>query len=460
MKKKLVFVIDSDLYIRNYFETGFLKKLSKIHNIFFIFSKEVNNKSYIKKNKKFLGYYSTSNLKKRIYYLFNNILLWKFRKRSSSFIFRFYRLLDFEGFPIKINENKKIKFKNIIIKIYTRFFSISFFFNILKKLLNNQIFLNKNISDYIAKIKPDLVVYPTNAFEPLVSEIPIICKNYKVKSYFLIDNWDNLSSKSILINQPDYISVWGKQTANHAKKIQGISSKKIFINGTPRYESFFKMKDFNFKNIYKKKKYILFLGTSLKFNEEIVIEKIDSILRKNNNFFNNCYLVYRPHPWRQSNDLINMKKLKKTIIDKQLYKNYLKLDFKTSFQPNLKYYPALLSNAEFVLGGLTSMMIESLIFKKKYLALTFNDNKNYTNQYIVSKYFSHFKEIKKFKDITFLSKISNNLLEKELKKIWKKRKTINPNLDKDLKYIIDNGEGGYFSKIKNSLNYIFSHEKN
>ena len=54
-----------------------------------------------------------------------------------------------------------------------------------------------------------------------------------------------------------------------------------------------------------------------------------------------------------------MKKLKKTIIDKQLYKNYLKLDFKTSFQPNLKYYPALLSNAEFVLGGLTSMMIES-----------------------------------------------------------------------------------------------------
>ena len=89
--------------------------------------------------------------------------------------------------------------------------------------------MNKNISDYIAKIKPDLVVYPTNAFEPLVSEIPIICKNYKVKSYFLIDNWDNLSSKSILINQPDYISVWGKQTANHAKKIQGISSKKYLL---------------------------------------------------------------------------------------------------------------------------------------------------------------------------------------------------------------------------------------
>lgn len=455
MKKKLLFIIDSDLYIRNYFETGFLKKLSKIHDIFFIFSKEVNNKSFIKKNKKFLGYYSTSNLKKRVYYLFNNILLWKFRDRSTSFVFRFYRLLDFEGFPIKINTNKKVKFKNIIIRIYTKFFSISFFFEILKKIINNKIFLNKKISDYVAKIKPDLVVYPTNAFEPLVSEIPIICKNNKVKSYFLIDNWDNLSSKSILINQPDYISVWGKQTANHAKKIQGISSKKIFINGTPRYESFFKKKDLKFKNIYNQKKYILFLGTSLKFNEEMVVEKIDSILRKNNIFFNNCYLVYRPHPWRQSNDLINIKNLKKTIIDKQVYKNYLKLDFKTSFQPNLKYYPALLSNAEFVLGGLTSMMIEALIFKKKYLAITHNDKENYTNQYIVSKYFAHFKEIKKIKNILFHYNLSERSLENKLKTIWKQRNKISHNSDQDLKYIINNDKEGYLNKIIVSLDKIF-----
>ena len=73
MKKKLVFIIDSDLYIRNYFETGVLKKLSKIYDIFYIFSSEVTNKKFIKKNKKFLGYYSFSNFKKRVYYLFNNI---------------------------------------------------------------------------------------------------------------------------------------------------------------------------------------------------------------------------------------------------------------------------------------------------------------------------------------------------------------------------------------------------
>mgnify|MGYP005988648957 CR=1 FL=1 len=459
MKKRLIFIIDSDLYIRNYFKTGFIKKLSKIHDIFFIFSDEVNNKTFIKKNKNFLGYYSFSIFKKRVYYLFNNILLWKFRNRSSSFVFRFYRLLDFHGFPIKIKAKSKLKLKTILIKIYTKFFSINFFFEILKKILNNELFLNKNISNYIKKIKPDLVLYPTNAFEPLVSEIPIICKNYDIKSYFLVDNWDNLSSKSILINQPDYISVWGRQTARHAKKIQGISSKKIFINGTPRYESFFEKRDSKFKNIYGNKKYILFLGTSLKFDEETVVKKIDKILIKNNIFFNNCYLVYRPHPWRQSNDLININELKKTIIDKQVSKNYLKLNFKTIFQPNLEYYPALLSNAEFVLGGLTSMMIEALIFKKKYLAITHNDHKNYTNQYIVSKYFTHFKEIKKIKNILFHNNLSDKSLEDKIKKIWKQRKKINYDSDIDLKYIINNDSEGYFNKINNSIEKIFLNAK-
>ena len=461
MKKKLVFIIDSDLYIRNYFETGVLKKLSKIYDIFFIFSDEVTNKKFIKKNKKFLGYYSFSNFKKRIYYLFNNILIWKYRKKSSSFIFRYHRLLNFQDFPIKMKSNKKkFFFKNFLIKLYIRLLSINFIFFLIKKILNNKYFLNKDVSVYLKKINPDLVIYPTNAFEPLVSEIPIICKLYKTKSFFLIDNWDNLSSKSILINHPDYISVWGKQTANHANKIQNIPQKKILIGGTPRYDVFFQKRNLKFKNLYNKKKYILFLGTSLKFDEEKAVERINFILEKNKSFFNNCYLIYRPHPWRQSQDLVNIKKLKKTIINKNVIKNYLNLNFETSFQPNLNYYPSLLSNAEYVIGGLTSMMIEALIFKKKYVALTFNDKKNYTNQYVVAKYFSHFKEVKKIKSISFQANISILSLEKKMKRIWLERKNLDENLNRDIKYIINNGNHGYLNKIKESLNQILNNAKN
>ena len=58
-----------------------------------------------------------------------------------------------------------------------------------------------------------------------------------------------------------------------------ISQKSIFVCGTPRYETFFKKKDSKLKKIYNKN-YILFLGTSLKFDEEIIVEKIDGILQK------------------------------------------------------------------------------------------------------------------------------------------------------------------------------------
>ena len=114
--------------------------------------------------------------------------------------------------------------------------------------------MNKSVTKYLKKLKPDLVIYPTNAFEPLVSEIPIICKKLDIKSYFLIDNWDNLSSKSILINHPDYISVWENKQLIMLEKFK-ISKKSIFVCGTPRYETF--KKDPNLK-IYNKN-YILFL---------------------------------------------------------------------------------------------------------------------------------------------------------------------------------------------------------
>jgi hypothetical protein len=100
------------------------------------------------------------------------------------------------------------------------------------------------------------------------------------------------------------------------------------------------------------------------------------------------------------------------------------------------------------------MMIESLIFEKKFLALTFNDKINYTNQHIVFKYFTHFREIRKFKDIKFIKNISNFLLEEEMKKMWLKRNKKNKNSCNDLRYIIDNGDHGYNINLLRAINKI------
>ena len=108
------------------------------------------------------------------------------------------------------------------------------------------------------------------------------------------------------------------------------------------------------------------------------------IIEKNQHIFPGLKIVYRPHPWRQrsmfsSSRQIEPSNFKHIILDKQIEHAYQSNNTDDSFQPQLDYYPALISNAEFVTGGLTSMLIESLIFRKIFLGLIHDDNKHFTS---------------------------------------------------------------------------------
>ncbi len=56
------------------------------------------------------------------------------------------------------------------------------------------------------------------------------------KTVVLIDNWDNLSSKTAFIENPDYLGVWGTQSVGFAKDIHQMTNDKIRIMGTPRFD--------------------------------------------------------------------------------------------------------------------------------------------------------------------------------------------------------------------------------
>ena len=78
MKKKILILINSDIYIRNYLETGAFKKIfSKFDVKFISFGNGVFNKKKLRDflNKKYIGdvFYSSKELKsfqKHIYYNF------------------------------------------------------------------------------------------------------------------------------------------------------------------------------------------------------------------------------------------------------------------------------------------------------------------------------------------------------------------------------------------------------
>ena len=59
-KKKILFVISDDLFVRNYIDTGVYKFLEKKFNICLIVNDKINSKEKIKKIKSFKGFYNIS----------------------------------------------------------------------------------------------------------------------------------------------------------------------------------------------------------------------------------------------------------------------------------------------------------------------------------------------------------------------------------------------------------------
>jgi hypothetical protein len=169
-------------------------------------------------------------------------------------------------------------------------------------------------------------------------------------------------------------------------------------------------------------KYILFVGTILPFDEADVLAKLNEIISRNRDVFGDVKIIYRPHPWRDGRDSIVGKDLENVVIDPQMINAYTRRDSSQDVQPELSYYPGLLKNAEFVIGGLTSMLIEALIFRKRFMALVYDDGKNITSQHNVFRYYTHFQGLKEVEAIAFCEKI--DMLESVFISTWLSRNNI------------------------------------
>lgn len=448
-KKKIIFLIDSEQYIKNYFHGKLYENLKKKFNLLVL----INSNSITKESKKYLkslNYKTYSENKKNNYFNnFFNIITLRNKHKSKYFKIRIKRIYrtDFRLFY----ENRN--FFKIILRIIINNLKI-FYFRILSTNLIYENFTKKNIfntlinDDLKYKVKlfmPDLVLKPSNAHSKIEFDLCKLSRIYKFKNYFIIDNWDNLSSKTLFIKKPNYLGVWGNQTKKHAQIIQDIRKENIDVIGSARYESFYKSK---FRKNHNRNKYILFLGTSWAWNEEAVLDTLDkevSIIKKK---YKNLKIIYRPHPLRQKKTIIYKKRWKNVFYDEQINKKY----FTSRIMPNLNYYPKLLSGAIFIIGGLTTMLLESAIFRKKYLAICFDDGKSFLNQKMAINNFPHLENIQKIDSIKLIHHQSQ--LIDEFRKLIKNNNTNNiklSRLEKNLDFFLSKNTKNFSKNLINCI---------
>ena len=84
MKNKILIIINSELYIRNYLNTNIFKNLQDDFNVSYIANYKIKNKSYLKNLKNFSGFFKISEKQSIKENRIRNVLMWRYKYLSKS----------------------------------------------------------------------------------------------------------------------------------------------------------------------------------------------------------------------------------------------------------------------------------------------------------------------------------------------------------------------------------------
>lgn len=460
--KKITICLPSEYYIK-YLDYGVFKGLKKKYKVNFLINKEkFNNKTKLI-NENYLEYTISKNEVKK-YIRIIHLGFARYRNRSHSFrwvmkrwypsLFNYFTL----EYPEYVLKNKKKPRISFYIKLFFRYFKRPFFKYLRLNFLSNKFVYffykkfiidnynsNDQLFDRLKKINPDLIIYPSHCYEPETFKIVDIAEKLKSKTLFIIDNWDNLSSKTVLFKKPCAITVWGDQTKYHANKIHGIEEKNIYKIGNPKFDSYLSLRKKKLKNNFKFK-YVLFLGILRSYQELKALAKLDKELTDNKKIYGDLKILYRPHPGKE----ILIKEAKNLDLPNVRFDPYMKKYIETGNVLYLKnknnYFEKLILNSLFMVGCPTTVTIEALLFKKKQIYFCYPEKMNITDPKKVSE-MTHFINIDKISHLTKCEDL--NELPLIFRRFFKNKdyKKINKYLDKEINYFYEISKKSYNKKL-------------
>lgn len=128
-------------------------------------------------------------------------------------------------------------------------------------------------------------------------------KTQGVPSLLVMENWDNLTSKSILLRHPSTLGVWGEQCVNYAQSIHGVDPSRIRIVGSgrlPDREADSERASFSGEAEHRDsddRRHVLFLGSGRYHTDELAL--LVEVLQVCSEQSKDVVVHYRPHPANQ-----------------------------------------------------------------------------------------------------------------------------------------------------------------
>jgi hypothetical protein len=470
-EKKILFILASNEYIRNYITTGAFDTLAGRYRCGYLVSDNVTLRDKIGDVSGAIDSFKTVRKYEKLHYTFFNVLMWRYRDKSSAFYFRFLRSIEIDRLRWRgdlrsfLLNAARFLYSNLVrnrVALKCFLFGNRLLFNSYLKRYERRVPVNQDLREKIRKANPDLVVFPSSAYDPIGNDIVRICRPLGIKTLFLIDNWDNLSSKTIFWTKPDYLGVWGQQSKEHAITIHGFDERRVFNIGTPRFDGYYEARKKSLVSHFDFP-YVLFAGCSLGFDELWPLRALEEEIERNRAIYGDLKVVYRPHPWREPrfvNDRFEQDRFKHVVLDPQMKPVFTaggggRLG---TFQPDLSYYPVLLKQAVFVVGPLTTMLVEALLFYRRVLALAYNDGLHLTSPHNAYKYYPHFRGIEDLRLVTLC--FDKEKLAETFRRLFGEPQRIDTSeADRQILYFIYSDRRGYKSRLLDMVAHVLGDEE-
>ena len=235
------------------------------------------------------------------------LTLWRYKDRSMNHLVR--AMASFGS------ERQRLKWKCVVVsEMKVGFFKR----NIIKLMSHNPSY---KIIDLLQKILWQVLVLPICKREltgidtfiiPYSGHIgadfgTLVWSNKRLgrKVIAVQENWDNLSTKTFITEQPHLFLVWGNQSAAHLRSVHRMMDIETRVIGSPRFGPYFSNLNLSKPSVSKpsgervvlqKDNYVLIAGTGDGIDDASLVETVHSSIQSLAKKIRLIHIVYRPHP--------------------------------------------------------------------------------------------------------------------------------------------------------------------
>lgn len=269
---------------------------------------------------------------------------------------------------------------------------------------------NSNFLKTFQEVNPSASVIWSQSMEPASSSAVRFSRELNIPAILIADNWDNLFSKTVLVEKPDLIGCFGMQGVEFGSKLHGIPARKIVALGSARFE-IYRGK----KKVLSNTDTILYAGSSMLSEDERVLKvllKVKKQVENNRDFAANLIWKYRPHPFPQQSKT-NLKIILDEFKDLQVERTN-EITGSAQTWPRLTDSVAELDRTRIAVCMPSSYLLEVRINSVKVIVPAFEDNSEMTSCKTLLSNLEHLNGLKGLAGVNIASseaEIESRLIE-------------------------------------------------